>query len=211
MKSAQIYGLLRQKQAKAAEKLQQTAPRGSREEGSPPHPPRQPDRPHPVAATRHTSATRRAQVCRPTGRTCARRRTHLCPRSSGQARPRPLSPAPCGRKGTDVAVGLVHQPVAPGIDAQEDEQQDGEPPQRRTAVTEERQRDAYDRHQAQHHADVDQKMKEQDAQHRVTVDTPEGRRLPFGQMQQPQDERQETAAARRTNQGSPLPRPRCRR
>ena len=46
--------------------------------------------------------------------------------------------------------------IAFSVDAEEYKQQDGEAPKRRSAVAEERQWDANNRRQAQHHAHVDE-------------------------------------------------------
>ena len=67
-----------------------------------------------------------------------------------------------------------------GVDANEDEQQDGEAPQRGAAVAEEREGDADDRRQTEHHADVDEQVEQEDAYQRIAVDTPEAVGLPFG-------------------------------
>ena len=77
---------------------------------------------------------------------------------------------------------------ASGVDAQEDEKQERETPKRRAAVGKERQRDADDGGDAQHHADVDEHVEEQDRKHRIAEHAPEGRRLPLGQGDEPPDE-----------------------
>ena len=46
--------------------------------------------------------------------------------------------------------------IAASVDAQENEEQKGEPPERRAAVAEERQRYADDRCQAKYHTHVDE-------------------------------------------------------
>ena len=48
-----------------------------------------------------------------------------------------------------------------GVEAQHNEQQNGEAPQRGAAIAEKRQRYAYDRAQAYHHTDVDAEMKDE--------------------------------------------------
>ena len=51
--------------------------------------------------------------------------------------------------------------MATGIDAQEDEKQQGESPQRRTPIRKERQGNAYHRGQSQHHAYIDEDMEQE--------------------------------------------------
>lgn len=63
--------------------------------------------------------------------------------------------------------------VAPGVNPQEYEKQDGEAPKRRTAITEEWQRDADDGRQAKHHADIYEHM-EQEYANRVLLDADNG-------------------------------------
>ena len=53
--------------------------------------------------------------------------------------------------------------MAACIDAQEDEKQEGEAPKGGTTVGKERQGDADDGREAQHHAYVDEDMEEEDA------------------------------------------------
>ena len=77
-----------------------------------------------------------------------------------------------------------------GIHAKEDEQQDGESPQRRTAITEERQRNADHGCQAYHHPHIDEEMEQEDAQYRIAIHAPHGVGLSLGQGQQPQDKQQ---------------------
>lgn len=57
-----------------------------------------------------------------------------------------------------ISTSLFLRQIAACIDPQEDEQQDGESPQRRAAITEERQRDADYRRETKHHAYVDEHM-----------------------------------------------------
>lgn len=56
----------------------------------------------------------------------------------------------------------------------EDEQKDGERPQGRASVADERKRDADDRHEAHGHADVDEQVHEDAACDTVAVDAGEG-------------------------------------
>ena len=81
--------------------------------------------------------------------------------------------------------------IAARIEGEEDEEQEGEAPERGAAVAEEGQRDADDRGQTEHHADVDEDMEEEDAEHTVTVDAAETVGLPLRQVDETQDERQE--------------------
>ena len=68
------------------------------------------------------------------------------------------------------------------VDAEQDEEQDGEPPQRGAAVTEEWQRDADHRAQAYDHADVDAEVEYQIRSHTIGVDTPECGVLALGYL-----------------------------
>ena len=74
------------------------------------------------------------------------------------------------------------------INAQEDKQQDGESPKRRTAITEERQGDTDDGSETNNHPYVDKDMEEQYAQHTITIDTSIGVSLAFGKIEQSQNE-----------------------
>ena len=80
------------------------------------------------------------------------------------------------------ALHLGTYQIAAGIDTQEDEKKEGEAPERGTTIAEERQRDTNDGRQAEHHADIDKDVEEEDAQNTVAVDTPEGVRLAFRQV-----------------------------
>ena len=80
-------------------------------------------------------------------------------------------------------------PIA--IQLQEYEQQHCEAPERRAAVTEERQRDADDGHQTDGHSDVDHNVEEENRRHAVAVNSAELRFLPFGQHKQADEQRQE--------------------
>ena len=51
--------------------------------------------------------------------------------------------------------------IAPGIDAQEDEEQEGETPERRATIAEERQGYADDGREPQHHAHIDEDMEQE--------------------------------------------------
>ena len=55
---------------------------------------------------------------------------------------------------------ILHH-IAPSVDAQEHEQQDGEAPKRRTSVAKERQRDADNRRQTKHHTHIYEHMEEE--------------------------------------------------
>ena len=101
---------------------------------------------------------------------------------------------PTGQQPTLVSLSKeapLEPAVAPHVQTQEDEQQNGEAPKRRPSVTEKRERNANDRSQAQHHTDVDEQVEQKDAGHRVAVDPSEGGSLPLGQVNQPQDQGQE--------------------
>ena len=84
----------------------------------------------------------------------------------------------------------VHE-ITPGIYAEEYEQQDGEAPQRRTSVTEERQRYADNRRKTENHAHVYEHMEQENAGDAIAVDAPEGEGLALGKIHQPQNEQQE--------------------
>lgn len=81
--------------------------------------------------------------------------------------------------------------VAPHVQAQEDEQQNGKTPKRRSPITEKREGNTDDRSQAQHHTDVDEQVEQEDTGHRVAVDPSEGGSLPLGQVEQSQNQSQE--------------------
>ncbi len=51
---------------------------------------------------------------------------------------------------------ILNSTITSCINPQKDKQQNGESPERRTAITEERQRDTDDRCQPQHHAYIDE-------------------------------------------------------
>ena len=95
-------------------------------------------------------------------------------------------------------MSLFLRQIAACIDPQEDEQQDGESPQRRTAITEERQRYADYRRETKHHAHVDEHMEEEHAKHTIAVNATEGKRLSLSKMYEPKDEgkKQEEHAGR---------------
>lgn len=77
---------------------------------------------------------------------------------------------------------LSLQPIAAGIDAQEDEEQDGEAPQRGASVAEEGQGNADDGRQTQHHTHIDEDMEEEHRQDTIAIHTPERIGLSFSQM-----------------------------
>ena len=81
---------------------------------------------------------------------------------------------------------LFPHEVAPGVDAEEDEEQQRESPKRGATVAEEGERDADDRCEAQHHSHIDEHMEEEDAQHAIAVDAPEAEGLSLGQLDEPQ-------------------------
>ena len=82
-------------------------------------------------------------------------------------------------------MGSTQQFHPAGIQPEEDEQQYGKGPEGRASVAEKGQRDPDHRHQPDGHPDVDGKVKKQDGNHAVAVDTAEVRSLPFGQLDQP--------------------------
>ena len=60
------------------------------------------------------------------------------------------------------------------VNTQENKQQDGEAPQRRATIAEEWQWNTNNRCQAQHHADIDKYMKQEDAEHTIAIDASKG-------------------------------------
>ena len=74
-----------------------------------------------------------------------------------------------------------------GVDAEEDEKEDGEAPERRAAVAEKGQGDADHGGESEHHADVDDEVKEDDGGYTVTVDAPEKGVLSLGQRDESHD------------------------
>ncbi len=83
------------------------------------------------------------------------------------------------------------KPDAACVDAQEDEEEEGEAPEGGTAIAEKGQGDADDGHEAQDHADVDDDMEEEDGEDAVAVDATEGGGLSFGHMDDAQQKGQE--------------------
>ena len=81
--------------------------------------------------------------------------------------------------------------AAVGVDAQQDEQQDGEAPQRRAAIAEERQRDADDGAQADNHADVDGEVEDEVGGDAVGIHAGKGRVVALGQRDDAQNQCQE--------------------
>lgn len=81
--------------------------------------------------------------------------------------------------------------MAAGVDAEEDEEEEGEAPERRAAVGEEGQGDADDGGQAEHHADVDEDMEEEDGEDAVAIDAAEGGGLALRQVDEAEDEGEE--------------------
>lgn len=79
---------------------------------------------------------------------------------------------------------------ASGINAQEDEQEQGETPEGRTAVGEERQRNTDDGGKPCDHPYVDEDVEEKDGEHRIAKDAAESGGLSFGQHDKSQDERE---------------------
>ena len=84
---------------------------------------------------------------------------------------------------------LLHFP--PRIYPQKDEEQDGEAPEGGTAVTEEGQRNSDYGSEPEDHSDVDKDMEKQDAQYTISIYARVGVRLPFGEVNEAQDERKE--------------------
>ena len=77
--------------------------------------------------------------------------------------------------------------VATGIDAQEDEEQQGKAPKRTASVTEEGQGDADDRCKTQYHAHIDEDVEEENAQHTIAIDSAELEWLSLRQNDEPED------------------------
>ena len=92
----------------------------------------------------------------------------------------------------------MFHPVTAGIYPQEDKEQQREAPERRPAIAEEGQRYAYDGSQAEHHADVDEDMKEKYAHHAVAVYAPEGVGLALRKVYEAQYEGKEKQQHHRT-------------
>jgi hypothetical protein len=81
-----------------------------------------------------------------------------------------------------VAVCLVAGVLlATGVDAEEDEEEEGEAPERRAPVTEEGQGDPNHGDEPQHHPDIDEEMEEEDRGHTIAIDPPELRHLALGE------------------------------
>ena len=89
------------------------------------------------------------------------------------------------------AASVSQASLAPGVNAQEDEEQDGESPQRRTAIAEERQRNADNRRQAQHHTYINEQVEQEDAKNGIAINTAKGRRLTLGHRNKAQYQGQE--------------------
>ena len=81
--------------------------------------------------------------------------------------------------------------VTPCVNAEEDEEENGEPPQRGAAVAEERQGDAYHGGKPEDHADVYEDMEEENAQDAIAIDLAELERLALGDMDKTKDEGKE--------------------
>ena len=75
------------------------------------------------------------------------------------------------------------------VEGDENEQQDGKGPEGRTAVAEEGQGDADDRHQADGHADVDEQVHEDAGGDAIAVDPREGFPAPFSIQDEAYDEK----------------------
>ena len=84
----------------------------------------------------------------------------------------------------------MHKAIASGIHTKENEEQQREAPKRTTAIAEEGQRNANYGGQPQHHADIDEEMKEEDAQYAVSIDAAKGVGLSLCQIDEPQNEEQ---------------------
>ena len=70
--------------------------------------------------------------------------------------------------------------VSPCIDAEEDEEKEREAPQRRAAIGEKGQRNAYDGGETEHHAHIDEHMEEKNAEHTVAIDAAKAEGLALG-------------------------------
>ena len=75
------------------------------------------------------------------------------------------------------------------VDTQEYEKKQGETPERRAAVAEKRQRNAYDGREPYDHAYVYEHVEQEYAEHAVAVYSSEGTCLPFGHVHQAQYQR----------------------
>ena len=84
---------------------------------------------------------------------------------------------------------LLHFP--PRVYPQKDEEQDGEAPQGGTAITKEGQRNSDYGSETEDHSDVDKDMEEQNAEYAISIYACVGVRLPFCQINEAQDEREE--------------------
>ena len=82
------------------------------------------------------------------------------------------------------------QSVAADVNAQHDEKQDGEAPQRGAAVAEEGQGNADYRSESQDHAHIDEDVEQEDTHHAIAIHTAEDIGLPLGQMDEAQNEAQ---------------------
>ena len=74
---------------------------------------------------------------------------------------------------------FIADEIASGVDAEEDEKQNRESPQRRPSVAEERQRDSDDGGQSEHHSYIYKYMEEKYAQYAVAIYSSEAMRLSF--------------------------------
>ncbi len=81
--------------------------------------------------------------------------------------------------------------AARSVYSQKNKEQEGETPQRRTAITEKRKRYAYHGTQAYDHSYIDGKMENEIGCNAISIDTAEYRRLPFGDMNHPEDKGKE--------------------
>ena len=72
----------------------------------------------------------------------------------------------------------------PGIQPQEDKQQDGKSPKRGSSITEQRQGNADDRRQPQYHTYINKEVKEENTEHTISIHTDEAGMLPFRQRYQ---------------------------
>ena len=77
------------------------------------------------------------------------------------------------------------------INSDKDKQQKRESPQRGTAITDERQRDANDWYQSDGHADVDDQMEEQHRGHSVAIHPHKGALVPLRQLYDADDQGEE--------------------
>ena len=81
--------------------------------------------------------------------------------------------------------------ITRSIYSEEDEKKQGKTPKRRTSIAKERQGNAYDRSEPQHHAHIDEHMKEENTEHGIAIDTPKTEGLTLCQGDKSQYQRKE--------------------